>query len=163
VGSPRRPRRRFSLGDDRGGALRCDRLRGDGGSSAIEFVMLTPIMFFLIFATVQVAMYSFAKDVAKAAAQAAARTARAEADADPENWIAKAEQTADNYITGLAGEGILGDPDADIGFVRREGVPPQTVVRAVVTGTAVSIVPGWPLEVSESSEGPVERFIPDEG
>lgn len=57
--------------------------RGDSGMTAIEFVFLTPVLFFMIFATVQFALYFFADHVAQAAAQAGARKARAEADANP--------------------------------------------------------------------------------
>lgn len=57
--------------------------RGDSGMTAIEFVFLTPVLFFMIFATVQFALYFFADHVAQAAAQAGARKARAEADENP--------------------------------------------------------------------------------
>jgi Flp pilus assembly protein TadG len=154
------PRRRFGLGSDRGGAVRCPRLRGDGGSSAIEFVLLTPAVFFLIFATVQVAMYSFAQDVAKAAAQAAAREARAQADVDPGGFVVKSEQVGRNYISSLAGDGVLGNPQVRVRYAEGSA---GTVVRAHVTGQAVSLVPMLTMSVSVSSEGPVERFIPDGG
>lgn len=159
---------RAGLGSDRGGALhrgrpRAGRRCADGGSSAIEFVLLTPTVFFMIFATVQVAMYSFAQDVAKAAAQAAAREARAQADVDPDGWRAKAEQVGETYVANLAGEGVLGDADVRVRFVTRPGTPAGTVVRAEVTGEAVSLVPLLQMSVSQSSEGPVERFVPDGG
>lgn len=59
---------------------------GDSGMTAIEFVFLTPILFFMIFATVQFALYFFADHVAQAAAQAGARKARATADENPGGW-----------------------------------------------------------------------------
>ena len=177
-------RRLGPLGSDRGGAVGCRAARGaggerrarpaldgrgfrgapaDGGASAIEFAMLTPIMFFLIFGTVQVAMYSFAQDVAKAAAQAGARTARAEADVDPAGWQSKARQTAAGYVSSLAGDGILGNTTITAGYVEGGGVPAGTVVRVEVRGEAVSIVPALQMSVTASSEGPVERFVPDGG
>ena len=51
--------------------------------TAIEFVLLTPVLFFMIFATVQFALYFFADHVAQAAAQAGARKARATAHDAP--------------------------------------------------------------------------------
>lgn len=160
---PRPPHRCFSLGPDRGGAFGRGAPRGDGGSSAIEFVLLTPAVFFLIFATVQVAMYSFAQDVAKAAAQAAAREARSQADVDPDGWEADARRVGENYINNLAGDGVLGDSKVRLRFVTGTGIPAGSVVRAEVTGEAVSLVPMLQMSVSASSEGPVERFIPDGG
>ncbi|MGC5408114.1 TadE family protein, partial [Streptomyces sp. DT225] len=56
---------------------------GDSGMTAIEFVLLTPVLFFMIFATVQFALYFFADHVAQAAAQAGARHARAPAPPHP--------------------------------------------------------------------------------
>src|SRR6476659_6618702 len=75
--------------------------RGDSGMTAIEFVFLTPVLFFMIFATVQFALYFFADHVAQAAAQAGARKARATADAQPGSWRAEANATADSYIQQL--------------------------------------------------------------
>src|SRR5689334_18907383 len=60
--------------------------RGDSGMSAIEFVLLTPVLFFMIVATVQFALYFFADHVAQAAAQAGARKARATAHDQPGAW-----------------------------------------------------------------------------
>ena len=61
----------------RSGGARADRASGrrtsDSGMTAIEFVVLTPVLFFMIFATVQFALYFFADHVAQAAAQAGAR------------------------------------------------------------------------------------------
>ncbi|WP_461296489.1 TadE family protein [Streptomyces harbinensis] len=146
-------RRRIGAGSDRGGAVLCR----DRGSTAIEFVFLTPLMFFLIFGAVQFALYSFAQDVAKAAAQAGARTARAEADADPVGWQAKAREKSYDYIDQL-GRGM---------FDRQPSVfttlPGPDTVRVEVHASVPSIVPGMTLTVRAASEGPVERFVPDGG
>ena len=147
-------RRRVAQGADRGGTV----LRGgDRGSSAIEFVVLTPVMFFMIFGAVQFALYSFAEHVAKAAAQAGARTARAQADADPDGWRGAAEQKAHDYVEQL-GPGL---------FTARPDVattqPGAFTVRVEVAGQVPSILPGMDLTVTAASEGPVERFVPDGG
>ncbi|WP_313896230.1 pilus assembly protein [Streptomyces sp. YIM 98790] len=148
-------RRRLGLTADGGG--HGPRRGGDSGASAIEFVMLTPVMFFLIFGAVQFAMFSFAQDVAKAAAQAGARTARAEADADPENWRTDAQEKAQSYVTQL-GSGMFD------GKVRITPFgPDDNVVGVRVTGKVPSILPGIDLTVTAESRGPVERFVPDGG
>ncbi|RBM21370.1 pilus assembly protein TadG [Streptomyces sp. PT12] len=127
----------------------------DGGSSAIEFVVLTPVMFFMIFGAVQFALYSFAEQVAKAAAQAGARTARAEADADPDGWRAKAEDKAHQYIEQLGPGMFTARPDVTTAR------PAEFTVRVEVTGNVPSILPGVDLTVEAASEGPMERFVPD--
>ncbi len=130
-------------------------LRDDSGASAVEFVMLTPIMFFLIFGAVQFALYSFAADVAKAAAQAGAREARREADVSA-GWQDSARGKARDYVRQLAGPGLLSNVSVPVG---RNG----DMVSVTVTGDAPAILPGMSLRVTAVSEGPVERFVPDGG
>lgn len=76
--------------------------RGDSGMTAIEFVFLTPVLFFMIFATVQFGLYFFADHVAQAAAQAGARKARATAHDQPGGWRGEARDVVDSYISQLA-------------------------------------------------------------
>ncbi|SOD65831.1 TadE-like protein [Streptomyces zhaozhouensis] len=147
-------RRRVAQGADRGGSV----VRaGDRGSSAIEFVFLTPVMFFMIFGAVQFAMYSFAEHVAKAAAQAGARTARAQAEADPAGWRRAAEDKAHDYVAQLGPGLFLSRPDVVT------SQPGAFTVRVEVEGRVPSILPGVDLTVTAASEGPIERFVPDGG
>ncbi|MGW5847038.1 TadE family protein [Streptomyces sp. NPDC055254] len=124
--------------------------------SAIEFVFLTPVLFFMIFAAVQFALYSFADQVAQSAAQAGAREARASADADPGGWRGKARNTADSYIQQLGPQLVLG-PQVVV------DQPAADTVRVVITARVPSIVPGLDLTVHAQSSGPVERFVQDGG
>jgi TadE-like protein len=151
-------RRRIGQATDRGGSV-VRAGQGDRGATAIEFTFLTPIMFFMIFGAVQFAMYAFAENVAKAAAQAGARTARAEADADPDGWVAEAEDTGYDYINEL-GRGLF---DGAVSVDATDPSQDLTVVRVDVEGDVPSIMPGIDLTVHASSEGPVERFVPDGG
>ncbi|MGW0361906.1 TadE family protein [Streptomyces sp. NPDC002990] len=130
--------------------------RGDCGMTAIEFVFLTPLLFFMIFAAVQFALYSFADQVAQAAAQAGAREARATADASPSAWRGKADATARGYIQQLGPQLVL-RPDVVI------DQPAPNTVRVVITADVPSIVPGLNLTVHTQSSGPVERFVPEGG
>lgn len=129
---------------------------GDRGMTAIEFVFLTPVLFFMIFATVQFGLYFFADHVAQAAAQAGARKARAEADADPTGWQAKATTTAEDYISQL-GPHLLDGSGVDTLH------PDAVTVGVRVTGAVPTVFPGMHFHVHESSQGPVERFVPDNG
>lgn len=130
--------------------------RGDSGMTAIEFVFLTPLLFFMIFAAVQFAMYSFADQVAQAAAQAGAREARASADANPGAWRGKARDTVDSYIQQLGPQLVL-SPNVVI------DQPALNTVRVEITARVPSIVPGLDLTVHAQSSGPVERFVRDGG
>jgi TadE-like protein len=132
------------------------RTAGDRGMTAIEFVFLTPVLFFMIFATVQFGLYFFADHVAQAAAQAGARKARAEADADPGGWADKATSTAAGYIDQL-GPNLLEGPE--IKPLR----PDNVTVGVQVTADVPTIFPGLHFSVHESSQGPVERFVQDNG
>ncbi len=128
--------------------------RGDRGMTAIEFVFLTPVLFLMIFATVQFALYFFADHVAQAAAQAGARKARAEADPDPGTWRAQARTTAGEYIRQL-GPSLL---DA-VHIAPLHPSAEQVGIR--VTAKVPTVFPGLDLTVNEMSQGPVERFVPD--
>ncbi|MCQ8769214.1 TadE family protein [Streptomyces telluris] len=134
-------------------------LRGrtsDRGMTAIEFVLLTPVLFFMIFATVQFALYFWADHVAQAAAQAGARKARAEADENPGGWRGKAGEQARSYIRQL-GPSLLVDPE-----VKAVHPGPGTVGVEVEAGVP-TILPGMRLTVHAQSQGPVERFVEDRG
>ncbi|QKW08476.1 pilus assembly protein [Streptomyces sp. NA04227] len=122
--------------------------------SAIEFVLLTPILFFMIFATVQFALYLFADHIAQAAAQAGARKARATADAEPGAWRGKAREVVDDYIEQLGPKLVLG-PDVDM------LQPEQNTVGVEITAKIPSVFPGLDLTVHAQSSGPVERFVED--
>lgn len=120
--------------------------------TAIEFVVLTPLLFFMIFASVQFALYSFADHVAQAAAQAGARKARATADEHPGQWRGEARGTADQYIRQLGPQLVLG-PDVKL-------VQPQAdTVGVEITARVPTVFPGLDLTVHAQSVGPVERFV----
>lgn len=132
------------------------RTGNDRGMTAIEFVFLTPVLFFMIFATVQFGLYFFADHVAQAAAQAGARKARAEADANPDGWQDKATRAAGDYVQQLGPKLLDGDQEVPLH-------PDQFTVGVQVTAGVPTIFPGFHFHVDESSVGPVERFVPDNG
>lgn len=124
--------------------------------TAIEFVFLTPVLFFMIFATVQFALYFFADHVAQAAAQAGARKARATADENPGGWRGEARDIADSYIQQL-GPALVLSPDV-------ETIQPEAEsVGVEITAKIPTVFPGLDLTVHARSAGPVERFVKDDG
>jgi len=128
--------------------------RGDSGMTAIEFVFLTPVLFFMIFATVQFALYFFADHVAQAAAQAGARKARATADAEPGAWRGEAQDVVDSYISQLGPQLVL---SPDVKMIQ----PEQNTVGVEISARIPTVFPGLDLTVHAQSSGPVERFVED--
>ncbi|MFH8973055.1 TadE family protein [Streptomyces sp. NPDC017890] len=126
--------------------------RGDSGMTAIEFVFLTPVLFFMIFATVQFGLYFFADHVAQAAAQAGARKARATAHDQPGGWRGDAQDVVDSYIRQLGPQLVLA-PDV------RMLQPEQDTVGVEITARIPTVFPGLDLTVHAQSMGPVERFV----
>jgi len=126
--------------------------RGDSGMTAIEFVLLTPVLFFMIFATVQFALYFFADHVAQAAAQAGARKARATAHDFPGAWRGQAQGVVDSYISQLGPQLVL---SPDVKMLQ----PEQNTVGVEITAKVPTVFPGLSFTVHAQSEGPVERFV----
>ncbi|WP_167828880.1 TadE family protein [Streptomyces sp. MZ04] len=126
--------------------------RGESGMTAIEFVLLTPVLFFMIFATVQFALYFFADHVAQAAAQAGARKARATADENPGGWRGESRDVVDDYIRQLGPQLVL-NPDV------KTVEPKANTVGVEITAKVPSVFPGLDMTVRAQSSGPVERFV----
>ncbi|MGW0628179.1 TadE family protein [Streptomyces sp. NPDC002758] len=124
----------------------------DSGMTAIEFVLLTPVLFFMIFATVQFALYFFADHVAQAAAQAGARKARATADAQPGAWRGEARDVVDSYIQQLGPQLVL---SPNVTMLQ----PEQHTVGVEISARVPTVFPGLDLTVHAQSSGPVERFV----
>jgi Flp pilus assembly protein TadG len=126
----------------------------DRGSSAVELVILTPMLLALIWLIIQYALYYQGRLVALAAAQIGARVARQGANTVP-GWRAIAEHSAESYYAGL-GTKVLG------GTVTAVAAPVGvSEVKVTVTGQAVSIMFGLTLTIHETASGPVECFRPD--
>jgi Flp pilus assembly protein TadG len=132
------------------------RAGADHGSSAVELVILTPVLLALIWLIIQYALYYQGRQVALAAAQIGARVARQDASTVP-GWRAVAEHSAEGYYAGL-GTRVLG------GAVTAVAAPVGvSEVKVTVTGRAASIMFGLTLTIHETASGPVECFRPDRG
>ncbi|MGW3494254.1 TadE family protein [Streptomyces sp. NPDC001020] len=137
-------------------ARKASSTRGDSGMTAIEFVLLTPVLFFMIFATVQFGLYFFADHVAQAAAQAGARKARATADQRPGAWQGEARGVANTYIRQLGPRLVL-SPDV------KTLQPDPGTVGVEISARVPTVFPGLGLTVHARSAGPMERFVKDGG
>ena len=127
----------------------------DRGMTAIEFVFLTPIIFGVIFITVQFAMFYFATHVAQAAARAGAREAREQAAVDGSDWQGKARTKTVAYVHELGGK-LLTSTTISIGRDPKD--PEQVYVE--VSGNVPSIL-GIDIRIDKISQGPIERFVLD--
>ncbi len=135
-----------------------DREDRQRGVSAIEFVLLTPLLFFLIFATVQFALYFYARHVAIAAAQEGDRVAREERANPNENWSGDARAKALVWISQLAPSQLSG---AQVSPPTESGAPGTATWTVSVTVTVPPMLSWGGVSVTETSSGPVEQFIPD--
>lgn len=116
------------------------RLRHDEGAAALEAAILAAVAILVLLAPTQVWLLSHARNVASGAAQVGAisargQTARTDADTAARRYLANQK--------GLRG--------AQVSVARGQ----QLTV--TVTGRALSLMPGIPLEVRQSATMPVER------
>lgn len=133
----------------RRGPVRLERvLRGDRGSVSAELVIATPLLFFMVMAIVQFALWSHATHIAQAAAAQGLATARVQ-DATAAQGDAAARHLLDQL-----GHGPLTHARID---ATRSG----DAVMIRVSGDTTAVIPLLYLPVHAEATGPVERFIPD--
>lgn len=127
---------------------------GDGtrGASSIELALYTPVLFFVIFATVQFGLSWHANQVASAAAREAARVARVEGGGPAALDLAEAH--GENYAAKIGGNALQA---VDVTVVPVGG----DQVRATVTGQPLEIIDGLAPQVQQVVQGPIEQFRPD--
>ena len=124
--------------------------RDESGASAVELVLYMPLLMFVILFAVQFSLVYLGGQVASGAAREAARTARVTGKAG-------AAQTVGDRIVRDIGKGVLDDARVvpQVGAER---------ARVTVSGEAQQILPFLPIpRVSETVEGPVERYVQDTG
>jgi len=121
------------------------RLADDRGSSALELAILWPAILVLTFASVQVACWFLARDVALNAAQEAVTGQRGY------NAPAGAGAARANNFLAQAGDWLV---NPQVSVVRN-----GDDVQATVTGSSLPFVFSW--GVSQTAHGRVERFTTD--
>lgn len=127
-----------------GGRLR---RRDDTGSVTLEMVVITPVLLLLIFATIQVALWAHARNLALAAAEQGVDTGRR---AGVSAGVADAGTWLDGTGDGLIEEVQIGDAGSS-----------GTVVRIQVSGRALSVLPLVPgMWIEETAAAGVERVTP---
>jgi Flp pilus assembly protein TadG len=130
----------------------CRRLIGrmaagrERGSSSIQMVILMPALFSIMFLGMQGALYYHARTVAIAAAQEGARAAGSQ-----NGTAAEGVSAASSFVSDAGGRDVL--PGAHM-----TGGRSATTATMTVTGTSLSVIPGWSPAVSQSASVPVERI-----
>jgi Flp pilus assembly protein TadG len=130
----------------------CRRLIGgtaagrERGSSSIQMVILMPALFSIMFLGMQGALYYHARTVAIAAAQEGARAAGSQ-----NGTAAGGISAASSFVSDAGGRDVL--PGAHM-----TGGRSATTATVKVTGTSLSVIPGWLPAVSQSASVPVERI-----
>ncbi|MBS2552268.1 pilus assembly protein [Catenulispora sp. NL8] len=141
-------------------------LRDDRGMTAIEFVVLTPLLFLLLMLTVQFALYLFAKQAATAAVQGGARTAREEAaskgcDSTSGSWQQDAVAAAVSRAQALGGQLVL-KPTVTTGFTMDPNLNADckiSLVRVDLHSNVPSVFPGFGLTIDVHAGGPLEQPV----
>ena len=119
----------------------------DAGSATLEIAILGPALLLLIFTIVQTALWFYARNLALAAAQEGVGAGRSYGSA-PDVGVTRAKSFLDRNAS----------DSLQFISVSSTGSTPTTV-RISVTGRSLSVLPGLPgMTVTQSAEGPVERF-----
>jgi Flp pilus assembly protein TadG len=119
--------------------------------SSVELAFYTPILFLVIFMTIQFGLGWHANQVASASAREAARVARVG------GGTAAAEAAGEargHQVAAAVGGRVLFDVEVDVEI---EGAN----VRATVSGDPLGVIDGLTPRVSKTVVGPIEQFVPD--
>ena len=134
----------------------------ESGATVVEFVVFTPLLFLLMFGSVQIGLALFARHVAVAAAQEGARKAREERANPKASWQSDAQTTTTGWVTQLLGDLVQGTPQAQA-FEKVPLADPYPEVGVSVQFGVASVVPFWTFSVQSTSIGPVECFYTTDG
>lgn len=116
------------------------------GSASVEFVILLPVLFAVMFLGMQAALSYHARTVAIAAAQEGARAAAAENGKSSDGINA-----AYAFISDAGGNDVLSGASTTANRT-------ATTVTVTVTGYSLSVIPGWNPVITQSASLPVERL-----
>ena len=120
------------------------RPRDERGSTSVALTLLLPVLLTFVWVAMGAAMYHFGSTAAQSAAQTAASAAAAE-----HGTTTACEQAAAAFIA------ALGDTLTDVSVNCQRTA---TTATATITGTALSLVPGWAPTVTQTATVAVERI-----
>jgi Flp pilus assembly protein TadG len=117
----------------------------DQGSSVVEAIVVVPVIMILLTVVIQLALWAHASEVAQLAASEGNRAARS---------------AGGSALAGVSrARAVLDGPGADVPSSRTTVTElPGGMIKTVVAGTAISLLPGVHLSVSAVVIGPVQEF-----
>lgn len=124
------------------------RMRDERGSLTLEASILFPALLAIMLVGTQTAMWFHARSVAIGAAADGARAQSLERAVDGDGQAAALE-----FVSQAGGEDVL----RGVGASSRRS---PTSVSVTVTGSSMSLVPGWNPSVEQSATVPLERVTP---
>lgn len=121
--------------------------------SAVEFAFLAPAFIFLIFFSIQGALFFYGRSVAiQSAREGVSQLRLAQDQATYDDIRAGVKDNTEQFATAVGREALI-DPLATPSYNDAQGR-----VRMTVHGRVISLLPWLHLTVTEEAEGPVERF-----
>lgn len=123
------------------------------GSAAVQLAVLMPALFTLMFLGMQAAMIYHGRTVAIAAAEEGARAAAAQNANTSAGQVAASE-----FVASAGGDGVLRGVRVSSSRTPARAVAGTALVTVVVSGTTLSVVPGWTPQISQSASAPVEEL-----
>ena len=121
--------------------------------SAVELAFLAPGLIFLIFVTIQGALFFYGRSVAiQSAREGVSQLRLAQDRATYDDIRGGVIDNTERFAVAVGREALI-DPVATAAYDDEAGR-----VRMTVTGRVITLVPGLDLTVTEEAEGPVERF-----
>ncbi|MFL6077637.1 MAG: TadE/TadG family type IV pilus assembly protein [Mycobacteriales bacterium] len=125
----------------------------------MELAVLAPGLIALIFLVIQAALFLHGRNVVDGAARYGARAARAYVPPQ-DDPIGKGqhdgETAAEDYVQQVGGKAVALDGGV---IVHRDA----NTVHVEVHAKVVSLIPGFDIHITGTSNGPVERFVPGAG
>jgi Flp pilus assembly protein TadG len=126
-----------------------------GGATSVEMALLWSAMLLVILGVVQVALLSYAGQLALTAAQDGVGSGRSyRVEPNRATVVDAARRDARAFLAHASGT-VLTDVVVDAEVDDGAGL-----LRVRVTGTALSLVPGVPLRVDREAVAPMERVTP---
>lgn len=128
--------------------------RDERGASALELAVLAPALLFLIFFSIQAALYFYGRNVALQSAREAVAQLRLSPDEADYNRVKPGVvEDIKQYGSNLGRECLI-EPKVTSTYDDDD----SGKVTATVTGQVITLVPGLDLSVTQTAEGPIESF-----
>ena len=119
-------------------------VHNERGSMSVQMVVIMPLLFLIAFTGLQAGLFFYGRSAALSAAATGTRAAAAEG-----GTVGDCEQAATAFITSLGD--VLTNPHIDC-------TRTATTVTARISGSTLSVIPGWTPLVAQEAVQQVERI-----